>query len=136
MNQAANFAEILKLRFGKNFRHTAITEKDMINVAGNPKPAVWDSHGEIEVVKFDDGSTYEPAEVEFCKPANAINATLANLANSVHTHDYFNGKTSLKQIQHILEVALTSKIGLIALDQPVKIVLGNGFTLNCVSVKS
>jgi hypothetical protein len=66
-----------------------------------------------------------------------VRATLTHLASSVHSHDYFNGATGIKQIEHILEIALTSKVGLnsINLDAPIEISLPNGFVLSCTAFK-
>lgn len=65
---AEKFAQTLEGKYGKNFRHVNLDEKiDFAKAEGNPKATCWDSHGDIEVVKFDDDSTYEPTEVVFCK---------------------------------------------------------------------
>ena len=69
MTQAEQFSKTLEAKFGQNFRHVAIQESDMTGCEGSPRPTCWDSHGDIEVVTFSDGSTYEPTEVKFCKPA-------------------------------------------------------------------
>lgn len=66
MNYAEKFAKTLEAIFGKNFRHIELIESTLSG-EGSPKAICWDSHGEIEVIKFSDGSTYEPYEVQFCK---------------------------------------------------------------------
>jgi hypothetical protein len=67
-----------------------------------------------------------------------LRATLAHLASSVHSHDYFRGNTSVKQIEHILDIALTSEVGLhsINIEAPIEIVLGNRFVLSCTVFKA
>lgn len=67
-----------------------------------------------------------------------VRATLAHLASSVHSHDYFNGNANVIQIEHILEIALMSKVGMntINLDAPIEIALPNGFILSCTAFKA
>lgn len=69
MTYAEKFVKNLEIRFGENFRHIALTDINLHGIEGAPKATAWDSHGDMEVVKFADGSTYEPCEVQFCKPA-------------------------------------------------------------------
>jgi hypothetical protein len=69
ITQAEKFAKAAELKFGPNFLHCKIMKSDLVNVEGTPKATCWSSEGEIEVLSFEDGSTYEPTEVQFCKQA-------------------------------------------------------------------
>ena len=69
MTYAEIFSKKLNEKFGNNFRHVALRNSDLVG-EGNPRALGWNSFGEIEVVTFDDGSTYEPAEQNFCKPSH------------------------------------------------------------------
>lgn len=69
MTQSEQFAQALEAKFGQNFRNVALKASDLTSCEGSQKPTCWDGHGDIEVVTFSDGSTYEPTEDHFCKSA-------------------------------------------------------------------
>lgn len=51
----ATFSDKFARNWNPNHR---ILESDLIGVDGMPVAVAWDSHGEIEEIKFEDDSTY------------------------------------------------------------------------------
>lgn len=68
------------------------------------------------------------------RPATTVEANLDHLASAVFFADGYGGKQTVKQIAHILEIALKNRLGLIALGgNTVHVDLGNGHLLVCTT---
>lgn len=68
------------------------------------------------------------------RPATTVEANLEHLASAVFFSDGYTGKQTVKQIAHILEIALKNRIGLLGLGgRTVHLDLGNGHILVCAT---